>query len=287
MSIGLWYADSEEQIEMDFSLVFDGKENLDSIDEDKILALIEENVDLCEEPFTDIFDAAFEGSYCVNGEISASEAADELFESAEEYINEVGTDFWVKKCDERGKVLQKRKVSLVNILLDRLGAMRQECDTDIRVSRYIQDGLYDFVTSSCWHYGIESEEGEIIEDLQHCGTLKMLRGCKMKMEDSGKVYTPIVWYGLNGEKPAERWTIWDKRTTKVDSFWFAYDSYDVLCKLIPDMWDQFDVWYLGECGYYCPDISELTSECYIEFGEDDNEKVCRNKVKNYFREIFE
>jgi hypothetical protein len=143
-----------------------------------------------------------------------------------------------------------------------------ECgEFDATIGGYIESSLLQFLEASKWHFGYRCENGYYAE-IQSAADYESI------IEKNH----PIMWFGLDGEAPIEKWAI---EPGKEHGFIWV-DQWYLLEYLIDDCTDCFATWYLAECCYDLPDMEEILKRCPIEVSESDTTESMSKKFQNHF-----
>ena len=141
---------------------------------------------------------------------------------------------------------------------DMVNSREDDCQSSIDVGEAMIKGMEKYVASASWHYDLISEDE------------------KKK---------PVMWFGLDGEKPEEGWilNIEDNPDsgTSWKSFWFADDQWE---NRVPDADSVFLIWVETECDLYLPSLEDVLKTCPIDVNKQDDYEALTRKITNLIQE---
>lgn len=205
-----------------------------------------------------------------------------------EEVNELcKTKFWDGFCDGLSEITlqprarysyvksfdEYRELALITIhnMADEFKAIYIFADEDDQI---LFQGVLDlFSVFERWvDQRLEEEQGNI--DIGYA----MIRGMEKYIEigswhydwlSDGDERRPIMWFGLEREKPEEGWILnmWDPENEEVwKGFWYSTD-WEIR---VPDEERMLSNWMAMECAEYLPSLEEVLKSCPIEVNEQDN-----------------
>ena len=154
--------------------------------------------------------------------------------------------------EEKNEELFRSELNLVSLMEDWFNNWELESQSTIDAAGAIKHGIEQFIASGSWHYDWIYE---------------------------GEQKKPIMWFGLNGEKPEEGWilNLEDNPDTGFTwkDFWFPDDGWT---NRVPDADDYFIIWMEDECGDWLPSMMDVISTCPIEIDEQDDYRTLSEKI---------
>ena len=94
---------------------------------------------------------------------------------------------------------------------------------------------------------------------------------------------PIMWFGIDGEKPEEGWILNipdDHETGSTwSTFWFCDDSWGDWVQRVPDADNAFLTWVTVECAMSLPKLSDVLKTCPVVIDENDDYNTLTQKIK--------
>ena len=157
--------------------------------------------------------------------------------------------------DEKNEELFRSYLNLIQLMEEWVINRETDCLSSADVGEAMIKGMEQFVASASWH-------------------------CDWIYIDEKK--KPIMWFGLNGEKPEEGWILNleddpDEGTTWKD-FWFPDDPDYEWTNRVPDADSGFLTWMEGEIGDFLPSMEGVMSTCPIEIDEQDDYRTLSEKI---------
>ena len=180
--------------------------------------------------------------------------------------------------DDDNKPIQSKRISFFKILDDMLEQIYGDCGWDARLSGFIGARLMKFAQLSTWHYGLQKQSREIIEDISKWPK-------PVRDENSytwGNDLLPIMWFGLDSGKPDSNWILWHRRQKGLSNLWSVSLPWEILEVLIANINDSFLIWYTEECNCQTPDIKLILEKCPVALG---NRKTCQG-LSTLMEEFF-
>lgn len=258
--------------------------NLNDVDESDIIESIKEAIDIngdIDYLWDEIYDAVSNFDVLPQGEFDYEEDSQKLYQIAKRNLNEVKdkTDILLTQYDDRNSPMKSRKISFFSILEDLLDCDYGDCGWDARLGQYVEERLMKFVELSRWHWGLQKQSGDIIEDVAEWPEPV----CYGKSYEWGNEnLQPVIWFGLDREKPNAHWILWNREKCKIDNFWFNNESWDILEVLVENLNDSFLIWYTAECGFVTPDMDVLLSDCPVTLKVDELIENTSVKMEEFF-----
>ncbi len=159
--------------------------------------------------------------------------------------------------DEQDKELYRAEFDLKSYLEDVVNSREDDCQSSNDVGEAMIRSMEEYISSSSWHYEWISES------------------------DKKK---PMMWFGLDGEKPEEGWIL-NIETDTVNgndwkSFWFCKDSWEDWQNRVPDADSVFLTWMTAECGILLPPLEDVLKTCPIKVDEQDDYKTLGQKISD-------
>lgn len=211
----------------------------------------------------------------------------EICRLAEMFITSISKLLMVssKRIDNSNTVMEQVNVDIEKLLIRSIEE-RFDCEQSyIYAGTFIEDCLILFVDKSIWQCGLKNVDGTIITDINKWPVPKIINGENSWIIDQQKA-VPVLWYGLENEKPISRWTFGVKEEEQNLSFWFESDEWTIMEQLIEKVDESFLIWYTAECGRCAPDMYEIMKKCPIESNEGDTTETVHKKVNDYFIEQY-
>lgn len=176
---------------------------------------------------------------------------------------------------------------------------REECEQGtIDGAQLALDMIRIFLQEGHWHYGLLSDDGTILENVDDWPSYPMQTDGRILWIKDGKEFTPILWFGIDGQQPIECWTLYDRgniRDIKVylchngsvkqenwKHFWFC-DFWSMDWNVIWNNDESAITWAFCECGMDEPEdeFQNVRNDCPIELANDDSTDEMLNKVCAY------
>lgn len=176
-----------------------------------------------------------------------SDAYDEFRELALTEAKETAKKYraiYIFTDDEENKELFRSELDLAYLMEEWVNNREDDCQSSVDVGEAMIKGMEQFVASASWHYA------------------RIYEGTNKK---------PIMWFGLNGEKPEEGWilNLEDNPNTETTwkDFWFSDDQWT---NRVPDADSGFLIWMEAECAMFLPSLQDVLGTCPIDVNEQDD-----------------
>lgn len=149
-------------------------------------------------------------------------------------------------------------LDLESMMVDWVSNREGDDGESIRVGQAMINGMEKYLSVASWHSGW----------IAGCYGLK-----------------PIMWFGIDGEKPEEGWILNDCDNLEAGStwstFWFCDEPWDDWKNRVPDADDGFLTWMTMECDMSLPKLADALKTCPIEVDEKDDYERITKKIKTY------
>ena len=137
----------------------------------------------------------------------------------------------------------------------------EDCLCSIDVGNAVIRSMEQYVNSSTWHAA---------------------------MLFRGEEQTPVMWFGMPGERPEEGWILNmsnDPETGKNWSdFWFCEDSWEDWKNRVLDADDVFLTWMTSECDLSLPSLKDVLASCPIPVDMENDYDTLTSRIASYLRE---
>lgn len=177
---------------------------------------------------------------------------------------------------------------------------REQCELGtVDGAQLALDMMRNFLIQGRWHYGLISDDGIIIEKREEWPSYPKQSDGSIRWIKDGKECYPIIWFGIDGQKPIECWTLYNRkniRSTKVyfggngtkknqevwKHFWFC-EFWAMDWNILWNYDEAAITWAFCECGMDEPidEFCKVKSECPIELVQDDSTEEILAKVRDY------
>lgn len=270
---------------------YDFMENVDSLDDDCIKETLSE---LFSDEINDALGSlkakpcGFFPNLC--------ELSDYLYNAAHEYISGRMTEIavYIQESDESGRVVNKQRIDLAKIL-GQIIEDRRDCEQS-----FIDEGqavlfcLEEFLAQGVWQFGLQ-KNGEFVNTNPLTWPKPIVDSDSIIWQDGTCKLSPIIWFGLRGDKPIDCWVISKKprmfevldydRPYNVErwkSFWFNHFWTFDWNILFDGKGDSHITWMFAECGMDEPPIDGALTSCPILLAEDDTIDTLSKKIDDFF-----
>lgn len=177
---------------------------------------------------------------------------------------------------------------------------REECEMAyVDGAQLALDMMANFLNQGKWHFGLIDADGCILSDPNMWPQYPKQNDGTIIWKEGNKEYKPIIWFGLEGEKPIECWTLYERdniTNTKVylgafdkeinqedwKHFWFC-EFWLMDWNVLWNHDDMATTWAFCEKCMDEPEegFTKVKEACPIELRQDDSTETMLQKVKNY------
>ena len=183
--------------------------------------------------------------------------------------------------DKKEHFLFKIYYDMEPLLKHTVSIMSDNENLEICVGEAIIRGMERYVISASWHYGMIDQSGQLVYNLDWFKELSNLNNGKNNYED--KHLQPIIWFGLEREKPEDGWILNTKEDNEAtwQDFWLCDDSAQNWINSVPDAcdFDPFLTWMVDECALDLPSLLDVLQTCPIQVDKDDHYHTLSQKVR--------
>lgn len=161
-------------------------------------------------------------------------------------------------ADSENQVVDEGEYDMEPFVRKWINEREEDCLCSIDVGNAVIRSMEQYVNSSTWHAA---------------------------MLFRGEEQTPVMWFGMPGERPEEGWILNiadDAGTGKSWSdFWFCEDSWEDWKNRVPDADDIFLTWMTAECDRSLPSLKEVLALCPIPVDEEDDYDTLTSRIASY------
>ena len=207
--------------------------------------------------------------------------------------NRFGGRIFGRLVDEYGVLLSSESLDVLSEIVE----MRYDAEEGkIATGEVILALLRNFLVEGVWQYGFRLPDGTILTDVSQWSKHIEYRSCGSWKSSSG-IMQPMIWFGLEHERPVECWTInkvsnrsmlfgvhdLDNYDERWRSFWFN-DSYIDWNTLFDEKNSSYALWMFVECGMESPvdAFNAVRESCPIELDENDTAASIARKTDELF-----
>ena len=192
-----------------------------------------------------------------------AEAYDEFTKLALAEAKSMAEKCKVEYCfaDSENQVVDEGEYDMEPFVRKWINEREEDCLCSIDVGNAVIRSMEQYVNSSTWHAA---------------------------MLFKGEEQTPVMWFGMQGERPEEGWILNiadDAGTGKSWSdFWFCEDSWEDWKNRVPDADDIFLNWMTAECDLSLPSLEEVLTSCPISVDVDVDYETLTSRIASYLRD---
>ena len=162
--------------------------------------------------------------------------------------------------EDKKKELFRSNLDLKSMMEEWVNNREDDCQSSPDVGGAMIRGMEKYVSNASWH-------------------------CKWISDDKGK--KPVMWFGLDDEKPEEGWILNTEKDPSTglnwNDFWFCYDSSIDWENRVPDADNVFLTWMTAECDMSLPPLKEVLKTCPIEVNEQDDYSTLTQKIAEFLQ----
>ena len=184
--------------------------------------------------------------------------------------------------DENEKEIFQSEYDVRPLLIKYIADRECDCQGTIDVGSAIISSMEQYIELASWHYGLIDHSGQVV--LKYDWPINNYTSFNRLLILDRKNLKPIMWFGLEDEKPEDGWILNMEEDSESDrdwkNFWLGRYGGEEWLNRVPDADDGLLYWMEDETGSYLPSIEDVLKTCPIDVDETDDYATITQKIED-------